>query len=264
MLIALAWGIFGLIIGSFLNVIIIRHGARSLQGRSECFSCSKKLAWYELVPVFSWIAQGGRCRGCGARISIQYPIVEALTAIAFACIGGAPLSLLWQVFAAVIAGLFIVIAVYDIQHTIIPNEWVWAFNILALFSVLYMPSASYPLSLALAAGPLVALPLFLLWFVSRGAWMGFGDVKFALGMGWLLGIGAGMTALLLSFIIGALVSVCILLPLPHLIRALRITRFGRSNRRFTMKSEVAFGPFLIAATALVWILGMYGITIPLI
>ncbi len=266
MLAALMWGIFGLIVGSFLNVVILRHGARSLGGRSSCFSCGKTLSWYELVPVFSWLVQKGRCRGCDARISVQYPLVEATTGIAFALIGVASIGFAQQAVAAILASLLIVIAVYDIEHTIIPDEWVYAFAAVALISsIMFSPELGFASALTIfLSGVVVALPLFLLWFISRGTWMGFGDVKLALGMGWLLGTIQGLQALLLAFVIGAIVSVCILMPLPKILRALRITRLGSRHRALTMKSEVAFGPFLIAATSLVWFLGMYGISIPLI
>ena len=77
--------ILGLIIGSFLNVVIMRlnTGESMIKDGSRCFSCGKNLKWYELVPVFSFIAQRGRCRECGSRISWQYPIVELITGVVF-------------------------------------------------------------------------------------------------------------------------------------------------------------------------------------
>jgi prepilin signal peptidase PulO-like enzyme (type II secretory pathway) len=83
MMILLAWGIFGLCVGGFLNVVIVRKGRHWLSGRSACPSCAKTLAWYDMVPVASWIMLGGRCRTCGSPISIQYPLVEAATGIVF-------------------------------------------------------------------------------------------------------------------------------------------------------------------------------------
>src|SRR3989338_2003903 len=75
--------ILGLIIGSFLNVVICRFKARPLGGRSACMSCQSKLSWYELIPLFSFLSLGGRCRNCKTRISIQYPLVELATGIIF-------------------------------------------------------------------------------------------------------------------------------------------------------------------------------------
>ncbi len=93
--------------------------------------------------------------------------------------------------------------------------------------------------------------------------MGFGDVKFALGIGWLLGIGYGYLALMFAFVIGAIVGVFILMPLPRIVKLLHhvgITRLGERGAGFTMKSEVPFGPFLILGTSIVWFALIYSVT----
>ena len=87
LLAVLVFGILGLCVGSFLNVVILRGGMEASRGRSACMSCAKTLAWYDMVPVASWVFLRGRCRACGSAISIQYPIVEAATAILFALYG---------------------------------------------------------------------------------------------------------------------------------------------------------------------------------
>jgi prepilin signal peptidase PulO-like enzyme (type II secretory pathway) len=117
----------------------------------------------------------------------------------------------------------------------------------------------------LVSGPLIAAPLFAFWFFSKGTWMGFGDVKFAHTMGWLLGPISGLQALLFSFILGAVISVPLLFfssPTWERIRGrFTPTQTSRKSRvRFTMKSEVPFGPFLVAATLIIWILNMYDVT----
>jgi leader peptidase (prepilin peptidase)/N-methyltransferase len=259
-----AAALFGAIIGSFLNVVILRRGVRSLGGRSSCTSCARPLEWYELVPVLSWLALAGQCRTCGSGISWQYPAVEALTAILFAFIAAAPLPFTYQMSAALVACLSIVIAVYDIRHTIIPDEWVILLSMSALMFSWAVGAFSFSPWEALLAGPFAALPFFLLWLVSGGRWMGLGDAKLALGIGWFLGILDGFRAIVLAFMLGAIVSVCILLPLPYLIHALR--RFGAhaSVRAFTMKSEVPFGPFLLAAMWIVWLAGAYGFELPIL
>ncbi|MEK7601464.1 MAG: prepilin peptidase [Patescibacteria group bacterium] len=276
---ALAFGIFGLIAGSFLNVVIVRRGAKSLGGRSACMSCGVQLPWYDMVPVFSWLALRGRCRSCGSRISMQYPLVEAGTACLFALMGAAPMGLLPRIGALPLLGLLIVIAVYDIRHTIIPDEWVYSFAGLTLvYQFIFPVPAGFGTALLLLAGPAAALPLFLLWLFSKGAWMGLGDPKLALGIGWLLGPLWGVWAVFFSFIIGALVSVLILLPLPYIVRfagktaRLRdrvfgrgqgIARLNRQSARFTMKSEVPFGPFLVGSCIFVWFSLLYHIPLPL-
>ena len=92
--------------------------------------------------------------------------------------------------------------------------------------------------------------------------MGLGDAKLALGMGWLLGISLGLSALLLSFIIGAVVSVFILMPFEYLKHHMGTTRLGRTNKRFTMKSEIPFGPFLVLSTIIVWFMTLHGVALP--
>ncbi|HTR18707.1 MAG TPA: prepilin peptidase [Candidatus Paceibacterota bacterium] len=267
LLYALVFGVFGAIIGSFLNVLILRHGVKALTGRSACASCGHELGVVDLVPIFSWIFLRGRCRFCGSRISIQYPLVEATTALLFAFIGAAPLPLTLQVLALPILALLVAISVYDIRHTVIPDAWAYAFAGLALvFSLAYLTffgelSEFTPLFLA---GPVSALPFWALWYVSGGRWMGLGDSKLAWGVGWLLGPVYGFMAIVLAFILGALVSVFILLPLSSpkvtsfLARVTHMKGSARAQWGFTMRSEVAFGPFLAAACIVIWLMLLYG------
>ncbi len=246
--------ILGLIIGSFLNVVILRiNTGRSIaKGRSICFRCSKELSWYELIPVFSFLGLRGKCKTCKAPISFQYPLVELVTAITFTVLyttaitsfGFSLMALLSFLFSATVASLLIVIFVYDIKHTIIPDMIVYLFIILSLVSILWqaLTIPHFGILNALFAGVFVALPFFLLWAFSKGRFMGFGDVKLALGMGWLLGLVGGYSAVLFSFWIGGIVGI-ILLAL---------------SRKYSMRSQIPFAPFLIAGT---FIVGVCGITI---
>lgn len=255
--------ILGLIVGSFLNVVVLRHGARTVGGRSACMSCGVQLRWYDMIPAFSWVILHGKCRNCDSNISIQYPLVEALTALLFMSVGLSSIPIILIPFALVIVSFFIVIAVYDIRHTIIPDIWVWTLNAFAFLwgiSSLLLVQSHYAWWWIILGGPAVALPLFLLWVVSHGRWMGFGDVKLALAMGWLLGPMIGLYALMASFVIGAVVSVCILLPLPQIMRAFRVV--SNESTHFSMKSEIPFGPFMIVATLIVWFAILYGINLP--
>ncbi len=260
------WGLFGLIIGSFVNVLILRHGVKSIFGRSACSSCHRTLEWYELIPVFSWLVLRGKCRTCRAKISIQYPAVELLTAAGFFAIGMAVLPIFSQFLGAAIIALLIAIAIYDLYHTVIPDAWSYSFAALSLAFSVSMGLADWWLA---AAGPLIALPLFLLWLVSHGRWMGLGDAKLALGIGWLLGLLGGYVVLSLAFTLGAFVGVFILIPLPLVIAALARPRRARPSHAgithsesvpaFTMKSEIPFGPFLICALFIVWFSQLYGL-----
>jgi len=261
---AIPFALLGLIIGSFLNVLILRHNTgRGIRGRSACFSCGTTLQWFELVPLVSYVFLRGRCRSCGSAISIQYPLVEVLTAGAFVLIGTSTLPQLLQVAALLIASTLILIAMYDLRHTIIPDAWVYTFIVAAL--VYRVIDVGFASSVAILLGACVAVPLLFLWFISRGAWMGFGDVKLAIGLGLVLGFMDGITALLLAFVLGALIGVFILLPLPRIARfanRLGITGLGGSARAFTMKSEVPFGPFLILGFSIIWFSILHGIALP--
>lgn len=261
---AVVFGLFGLIIGSFLNVVVLRwekEGESPWLGRSHCMSCGAQIAWYDNIPLVSWVVLGGRCRQCKARISIQYPLVEALAAVLFAFIAASGVPLPQAIFLCTVASLLIIIAVYDLRSTYIPDAWNYTFIALAFVSLFLFPS---PVTFmwAFLGGPIAAAPLFLLWLISRGEWMGFGDVKLALGMGWLLGPLYGVMAVFFAFIVGAVVSVGILLPLPRLILALRsigITVLDAPHGGFTMGSEIPFGPFLVASTIIIWLLLIYSV-----
>lgn len=255
--------LFGLIIGSFLNVVILRYNSgTSIGGRSFCFTCGKTLHWYELVPLFSFLVQGGKCRGCKSKISWQYPLVEfttgALFAATFLHLLGVPFGKQLFVFDCVIESLLIVMAVYDIRHKIIPDGLSYAFALLSLAKVSFLyflppPHTLAPQPYEFLAGPILFLPFFCLWYFSRGTWMGLGDGKLALGIGWFLGLVQGISAIVLGFWIGAGASL-LLLALQKLSKY--VPAFPKSAlllrlKNLTMKSEIPFGPFLILGTLLI-------------
>jgi len=262
----LLFGLFGLIVGSFINVAVTRHGVKTLGGRSVCMSCDTRLAWYDNIPVLSWFILGGRCRTCGTRISPQYPAVELSTAALFALIGALEAPLALQVLYACIASLFLAIALYDLRHTIIPDAWVFLLMAISLVASLLTLLPEGSLVSLLLGGPVAALPLAVLWAVSRGAWMGFGDVKLALAIGWLLGPYYGFLAVWAAFIVGAAVALLILLPIRHIASYARkrgIARLRSESTSFTMKSEVPFGPFLIVSTLAIWLLLLFRVPLPI-
>lgn len=241
--------VIGLLIGSFLNVVILRlnTGRSMVTGRSKCARCSRELTWYELIPVASFLALRGKCRTCRQHISHQYPIVELITAITFMVLyssivipaGITTISILTFLFAATVGALLIVILIYDMRHKIIPDSVVYPFIILSFVSIIWNVffTPGFSVSSAIFGGILVALPFFLLWYFSRGTMMGFGDVKLALGMGWLLGLSGGFAALVLAFWIGGIVGLVLL----------------AATRQYKMKSQIPFAPFLIAGIAIVGI-----------
>src|SRR3989344_2153428 len=157
------FGLFGLIVGSFLNVIVVRHGVMSLRGRSECMSCRAQIPWYDNIPVLSWMALRGRCRRCTSRISIQYPLVELCTGILFSLVGAAPAAMTVKIATLPLIALLIAIAVYDMRHTIIPDAWAYLFGGGALaLQFLTPPVSMLEILLLFTSGPLAAAPLYAL------------------------------------------------------------------------------------------------------
>ncbi len=253
--------LFGIAIGSFLNVVILRYNTgMGLDGRSQCFSCGKTLHWYELIPVFSYLYQGGKCSQCKSTISWQYPAVELLTGITFLAVFNQlkPLIVLsfWSfmfafAFTLVVFCILIVIFVYDLRHKIIPDGFSFALAALGLIGLciqVFPLSFHWPTFMGFLAGPILFAPFALLWLVSKGTWMGFGDAKLALGMGWVLGLLGGISAIILAFWVGAAVSIGILV-----IQRMHLS-FGGNH--LTMKSEIPFAPFLIIGFSLVFFLHM--------
>ena len=253
----------GAAIGSFLNVVILRSGTGlGLLRSSFCFTCGIALRAYELVPVLSFLALRGRCRSCRAKIHFQYPLVEALSGVIFLGVwlhemGRATLAdfffyqgavgtllphlfLLWAIGSVLLA-----IAAYDLRHKIIPDIFVYAFIALAflsLFPNIQQATDSIQLFLNhISAGVVFFLLFAALWFISRGKWMGFGDAKLAAGIGTLLGFSSGAAALVLSFWVGAAVSIALL----ALVRAKTLSRWLKA---LTIKSEIPFAPFLVLGT----------------
>lgn len=251
--------IFGTIIGSFLNVLILRYntGISAMKGRSFCFSCGKKLGGLELIPLFSFIFQKGRCLGCKSKISWQYPLIEGLTGLLFLGVFikyYGLVGLLYDTWAVIIAlilmSVLVMITVYDIKHKIIPDGLVVTFSLLALLKIVsdfflstdLLANAQLHLISYLIAGPALALPLFLIWFFSRGQWMGLGDPKLVLGIGWFLGPVLGLSAVILAFWTGALYGLVLMV----------LSKFSWHGLKIDRKSELPFAPFLVLGFLLVF------------
>jgi leader peptidase (prepilin peptidase)/N-methyltransferase len=205
--IALA-ALFGAIIGSFLNVVIHRlpRGESLVSPPSRCPGCEAEIKPYDNVPVLSWLLLRGRCRCCGAGISVRYPAIEALTALVFAAVvaarGADPELLLWLPFVAIL----IAIAGIDLEHKIVPNRLVVPAAAWALIAALLVARADLPELLIAGVGAFLAL---LLTALAYPAGMGMGDVKLAGVMGLYLGLSVA-PALLAAFFAGSVVGVAIL------------------------------------------------------
>lgn len=250
----LLWvGVLGLVIGSFLNVVLYRlRTGRSLNGSSHCMSCLTRLRWFELVPVVSYLALRGRCRSCSSVITSRYALVEFGTGLLFVALYSSFLptdleSLLGTCVVLLIGTLLTIIFWYDIRHMIILDQLVILLCVASGLFLLYTKADS----MEVIYGALIVSGSYgFLWLVSRGRWIGFGDVKLAVPLGGLLGTMGAFSLLVLSFWIGALVSIGLLG------YQWGKSRYHTSSAKFTMKSEIPFAPFIIAAFLVVFTLGV--------
>lgn len=223
--------ILGIIIGSFLNVCIYRipRGESIVFPTSHCTYCSTPLKWYDLIPVLSYIFLRGKCRYCRGDISPQYPIIEFLNGIIYAILFyylGLSLDFLYF---SIIISILLVISIIDYYHQIIPDNLL---VLIIIITVLYRIAAYfiYGISISLSdsiIGFITAGLLFtIIALVSNGG-MGGGDIKLIAILGFILGLKKITLNILLSFIIGAVVSLLLLIS-------------GKKSR----KDAIPFGPFI--------------------
>ncbi len=256
-------GLLGLCFGSFVNAAVWRLHEQNtrqkltkaqrqrlsiLHGRSMCTDCRHELAWYDLLPVVSWVSLGGKCRYCHKPISWQYPAVECITGLLFVSSyllwpygfdkAGWVLLGMWLVF---LVG-FMALAVYDLRWMLLPNKIVYGLIglvVLQLVFKLFVYDASDVLSEAFWGFVVIGGLFYGLFQVSGGRWIGGGDVK----LGFLIGplVGGPMNSILVIFLASCLGS---LVSLPMIAR-----------KKLTPTSRIPFGPFLLAATVVVYLLG---------
>ncbi len=239
----------GVIIGSFLNVYIYRfHTGKSLSGNSHCLSCGTNLKWYELFPLFSYLALRGRCRSCGCKIPPRYFLVELLTGVLFVLATNLTNSVEILVFWWIALAILVIIFVYDIYHFIIPDSLTLSLTLLVILRIGYKYYHGYQLefiSWDIFAALCGSVFLLSLWLVSKGQWLGFGDVKLVFPLGLMVGAGSVFSFVVLSFWIGAGISLLIIFSLYLLRRGKQSLHL--SAEALTMKSAVPFAPFLIAS-----------------
>jgi leader peptidase (prepilin peptidase)/N-methyltransferase len=266
--------LFGLAIGSFINVLALRYDGehfvlnpKVIGGRSRCPHCKHTLRWFELIPLLSFIIQGGRCRKCHKAIGFKYPVVELLSAAVFIAVPWYFASYPWLLIAGwyVISAFWIaafeillLIAYIDIRLQIIPDELTVALAVLALFETVFVAAylgpdhqslfgsyaqifgiynnawLSHFVGAVFGAGFLGSLVL-----ATRGKGMGIGDVKLGAPLGFLFGWPDTLFLVVFAFMIGAVVGVIAIM-------------LGKK----TMKGALPFGPFLAAGGAVVFFFGM--------
>jgi len=243
----------GLAVGSFLNAVIYRLDKKEnvLHGRSFCPHCRHKLAWFDLIPVVSFLLLKGKCRYCHKKISWQYPLVEIGTALLFLFLAirlGIKIqliSILEFSFLAIIFAFLIIIFVYDLKKYIIPDKVIFPAIFVTLFYQIFraleFDSRGFDvlfLSWAVFSA-LVASGFFLLiYLISKGKWLGFGDVKLVFFMGLFLSWPNILIALFLAFLIGAIIGIILIV-----------------KGKKTLESEVPFAPFLVIGTLIAFFWG---------
>lgn len=272
--------ILGACVGSFLNVVIFRlpKGEDIFRKRSYCPNCRKRLAPIDLIPMASFLILGGRCRTCGKPISIQYPVVEAVTGILFLAsfiswgekfgfvFQFLPQLLLWFLVVSVLILVFVI----DLRFGIIPDQilkFAWLGSLVLILAGYFWPIlanffdltkataefgryllepllltqlkfAGFDLVTRLTAALLVAAFFGILILLTRGRGMGWGDVKFGFFLGFIFSLPQIFSVLFLSFVIGAGVSLILIIA--------KIKKFGQT---------VPFGPFLATASLIVLFFG---------
>jgi len=243
--------IFGLFVGSFLNVLIDRlpKGKSIIKGRSYCDKCKKILKWYDLIPLLSFISLKGRCRYCKAKLSFYYPLVELTTGLMFAITASFVLNsfefpisnfqflinsqfLNFQLLMSLIYYLFIissliVIFFADLKYGIIPDKIVFPAIFVSAFYLLTMNYQLLTINFLSAVG--ASLFFLILFLITKGKGMGFGDVKFAFLMGLILGFPNIVVGLYAAFLTGAIVGCILILWQKKRIRG----------------TSIPFGPFLV-------------------
>jgi leader peptidase (prepilin peptidase)/N-methyltransferase len=237
--------LLGVSIGSFLNVLISRlPNNQSIAGRSHCPHCRHRLAALDLIPVLSYITLKGKCRYCYKKISFIYPAVEILTGAFFIITWfSAPTlnnaseyfiqNIIIKTSYLIIISSLIVIFFSDTRTQIIPDSIQLLLFVAALIFKIALDASYFDklissLLYSFIAAALVMLPILFLFLATRGRGMGFGDVKLAFTIGFLLGTEKGFLALYLAFIIGALLGLTLIM-----------------LRRKNLHSRIAFGPFLV-------------------
>ena len=228
------FGLYGVIIGSFVNVLILRLPLResvTLQ-RSHCMSCGHVLSWYELFPLFSYLFLRGKCRHCKAHISIQYPIVEAANGILYVGIFLVYGLSFEAILYCLSVSALLALSVIDWRTQEIPLGFNIFILILGLIHIVTDLSnwSQYVIGLFAVSGFLL-----LLWLLTKGKGIGDGDIKLMAATGLLLGWQLNIVAFLLGCIIGSVV---------HLTR-MAIKKVGR---------QLAFGPYLSMGVyiAMIW------------
>jgi leader peptidase (prepilin peptidase)/N-methyltransferase len=245
-------GIFGLIVGSFLNVCVYRLPRRESVAfpSSRCTSCERRLSWYENLPVVSWVVLRGRCRTCGAKISAMYPAVEFTTAALFVgallVYGPTPLMVVRVLFGCALIVLFAI----DLRHRILPNVITLPGIVIGFVVSLFLPPGWVASLIGILLGGGIPFAIAELYYRLRGVeGLGMGDVKMLAMIGAFLGWAPMLLSLIIASVTGSLVGIALI-----------------ASRRGGMQAALPFGTFLalgamVAAVAgdsmIAWYVSLY-------
>lgn len=232
---------YGFIIGSFLNVCIYRipKGEGVCFPASHCSKCSKKINWYDNIPVLSYLFLRGKCRNCNSNISTLYPLIEILNAIIYIVLYKRYGFNIEFIFFSFIMSVLIIIFFIDLRDMIIPDTLIIALFILEVFHkvALFLLNGQNNLKTSIFAAILAGL-LFLFIVVISSGGMGEGDVTLVSSLGFILGAKLILVCIFLSFIIGAIVSIILLW-----------------SGVKTIKDPIPFAPFIIISFFIVLLYG---------
>jgi len=252
--------ILGLIIGSFINCLVYRlHVGKSvLSGRSFCPHCKHQITWYDNIPLLSFILLKGKCRYCAKKISNQYPLVELATGILFVVISLANSQSLFN--ASIISWLIlfrnliftailIIIFVYDYKYYLILDKVSIPAIVIALIlnigikiieiQIFNLQASIFNIFGQYILSALALAGFFLIQFlVSNGKWIGGGDIRLGVLIGFMLGWPMSLLALFLAYIFGSVIGILLII-------------FKKKN----IKSQIAFGTFLTSTSFIVLVWG---------
>lgn len=216
--------IYGIVIGSFVNVLIYRLPKKEdfVSIRSHCMSCGYQLRWFDLIPIVSWVIYGGKCRKCGQKISAQYPLIEALNGILYVLVGIVYGISIDTVLLCLASSVLVAISVIDFRTMIIPPGLNYTIGILGIIRMLVDYRHFYNYLYGFIS---VALFLLILYTISKGRWIGGGDIKLMAATGLLIGWKLNILAFFLGCIYGSVI---------HLIR-MKMSHKGH---------VLALGPYL--------------------
>ncbi len=228
--------LFGLVIGSFLNVVVSRLPEKKsiVKPRSHCPSCKKAIKFYDNIPVISYILLGGKCRNCKEEISLRYPLIEAFTAFSFWLsyfYFGA--DLIYTAFAILFVCLLISLAVIDLTHMILPDELTLGGAVVFIVYSFFNPWLTTTDAVIASFGSALTFTGLYYFYlkVKKIEGLGFGDVKMMLFLGAFLGVGKLLVTVLLASLSGLIVGIFFII-----------------FKGKTLKLKLPFGTFLAAGS----------------